>query len=153
MGVVSPLGCDVDKFWERLVSGQSGIRTITHFDTTDFTSKIGGEVIELNLDAFVSKKDQRHLDPFSQYGVAAAKLAMTDSGLDLEREVHERIGVIVGSGIGGLLVMQKQTQVWLEKGPSRFSPFMIPEMIVNIVAGLIAIEYGLTGPNFGVVSA
>jgi 3-oxoacyl-[acyl-carrier-protein] synthase II len=153
MGVVSPLGCDVNKFWERLVAGRSGIRTITRFDTTNFTSKIGGEVIELDLDAFVSKKDQRRLDPFSQYGVAAAKLAMADSGLDLEREVHARIGVIVGSGIGGLLVMQEQTQVWLEKGPSRFSPFMIPQMIVNIVSGLIAIEYRLTGPNFGVVSA
>jgi 3-oxoacyl-[acyl-carrier-protein] synthase II len=153
MGVVSPLGCDVNKFWERLVAGQSGIRKIARFDATNFTSKIGGEVVELNLDAFVSKKDQRRLDPFSQFGVAAAKLAMIDSGLELEREVHERIGVIVGSGIGGLLVMQEQTRIWLEKGPSRFSPFMIPQMIGNIVGGLIAIEYHLTGPNFGVVSA
>jgi len=153
MGIVSPLGCDVNKFWERLVSGQSGIGRITRFDTTNFTSKIGGEVIELNIDAFVSKKDQRHLDPFSQYGIAAAKLAVADSGLDFQNEVRERVGVMVGSGIGGLQVLQKQTQVWLEKGPSRFSPFMIPQMIVNIVSGLIAIEYRLTGPNFGVVSA
>ena len=153
MGVVSPLGCDVNRFWERLVGGQSGIRKITRFDTTNFASKIGGEVIELNLDAFVSKKDQRHLDPFSQFGMAAAKLAVADSGMDFQKEVRERVGVIVGSGIGGLLVMQEQSQVWLKKGPSRFSPFMIPQMIGNIVSGLIAIEYRLTGPNFGVVSA
>ena len=153
MGVVSPLGCDVNKFWDRVVAGQSGIGKITRFDTTNFTSKIAGEVIELNLDAFISKKEQRRLDPFSQYGIAASKLAVADSGIDFTKEALDRIGVVVGSGIGGLLVMQEQTQVWLQKGPSRFSPFMIPQMIVNIVSGLIAIEYHLTGPNFAVVSA
>jgi 3-oxoacyl-[acyl-carrier-protein] synthase II len=153
MGVVSPLGCDVNKFWDRLVAGQSGIGKITHFDATNFTTKIAGEVIELNIDAFVSKKEQRRLDPFSQYGIAASKLAVADSGIDFSKENLERAGVVVGSGIGGLLVMQEQTQNWLAKGPSRFSPFMIPQMIVNIVSGLIAIEFRLTGPNFAVVSA
>ncbi len=153
MGVVSPLGCDLNKFWERLTAGQSGIRAITHFDTTDFYSKIGGEVVEFNIDAFISKKEQRRMDPFSHYGVAASKLAVTDSGIDFEKENRDRVGVMVGSGIGGLNVMQDQSRILLEKGPTRFSPFMIPQMIVNIISGLIAIEYRLNGPNFGVVSA
>ncbi|MFH0953029.1 MAG: beta-ketoacyl-ACP synthase II [Verrucomicrobiota bacterium] len=153
MGLVSPLGCELGTFWERLINGQSGIRAITHFDCSRFTSRIAGEVVDFNIDAFLPKKEQRRMDPFGHYGVAAAKLAMADSGLDLEKENRERIGVIVGTGIGGLQVLQEQMEILLSKGPSRFSPFMIPQMIGNIVSGLIAIEYRMTGPNFGIVSA
>ena len=153
MGIVSPLGSDLGKFWERLINGQSGIRTIQQFDTTQFDSKIGGEVIEFNPDDFIPKKEQRHQDPFTQFGIAAAKLAVVDSGLNFSTENPERIGVVIGSGIGGLYVLQKQHTVLMQKGPSRFSPFMIPQMITNIVAGLVAIEHHLTGPNFCVVSA
>ena len=153
MGVVTPLGCDLNKFWERLVKGQSGIRRITRFDASQYTSQIAGEVIEFNADQFISKKEQRRMDPFSHYGVSAAKMAMADSGLDLQKENHDRIGAIVGTGIGGLQVLQDQMKILLSKGPSRFSPFMIPQMIANIVSGLIAIEFHLTGPNFAVVSA
>ena len=153
MGIVSPLGSDLGKFWERLINGQSGIRTIQQFDTTRFDSKIGGEVIEFNADDFIPKKEQRHQDPFTQFGIAAAKLAVVDSGLNFSTENPERVGVVIGSGIGGLYVLQKQHTVLMEKGPSRFSPFMIPQMITNIVAGLVAIEHNLTGPNFCVVSA
>ena len=99
MGVVSPLGCILEKFWERLINGQSGIRMMTKFDTTRYTSKIGGEVIEFDIDAFISKKEQRHMDPFSHYGFAAAKLAVTDSGLQFDHEDRDRVGVVVGSGI------------------------------------------------------
>jgi 3-oxoacyl-[acyl-carrier-protein] synthase II len=153
MGVVSPLGCDLDRFWQRLVAGTSGIRAITRFDASRFDAKIAGEVIEFDTDAFIPKKEQRRMDPFCHYGIAAAKLAVADSGLNLERENRERIGVIVGSGIGGLQVLQQQWSVFRDRGPSRFSPFMIPQMITNIIAGLVAIEYSLTGPNFCVTSA
>ncbi len=153
MGVVSPLGCTLEKFWERLINGQSGIRAITHFDASRFASRIAGEVIEFNIDDFIAKKEQRRMDPFCHYGLAAAKLAVKDSGLALDKENLERIGVIMGSGIGGLQVLQAQMMVLLERGPSRFSPFMIPQMITNIVAGLVAIDHGLRGPNFSVVSA
>ena len=153
MGVVSPLGCDLNKFWERLVNGHSGIRTITHYDPARFTSRIAGEVVEFNIDDFIPKKEQRRMDPFSHYGIAASKLALADSGLNMSVENPERIGCIVSSGVGGLQILQEQTQIFMTKGPSRFSPFMIPEMITNIIAGLIAIEFGLKGPNFAVVSA
>ena len=153
MGIVSPLGSDLGKFWERLVNGQSGVRRIQQFDTTLFDSKIGGEVIEFNVDQFIPKKEQRHTDPFTQFGIGAAKLAVVDSGLNFAAENPERVGVIIGSGIGGLYVLQKQHTILMQKGLSRFSPFMIPQMITNIVAGLVAIEHQLTGPNFCVVSA
>lgn len=153
MGLVSPLGCDLQKFWERLIAGQSGIRTITRFDVSQYDSKIAGEVIEFELEKFVSKKEARRMDPFCHYGIAAAKMAVADAGLEFDKENRERVGVLVGSGIGGLQILQEQHSVLLTRGPSRFSPFMIPQMITNILSGLIAIEYGLTGPNYCVVSA
>ena len=153
LGVLSPLGCDLGKFWERLTGGVSGIRRLTYFDTTAFTSKIGGELIEYNPDLFVSAKERRRMDPFSQYGVAAGKLAVKDAGLVAEQLDLERVGVIFSSGIGGLQIMQDQSKVLMERGPSRFSPFMIPQMITNIVAGHIAIEHGFRGPNYCITSA
>ena len=153
LGVVSPLGCDIPRFWERMVAGQSGIRPITRIDVSQYDSRIGGELIEFNLDQFVSKKEQRRMDPFSHYGIAAAKLAVADSGLNLAAEDPERIGCVVSSGVGGLQILQQQHTVLLTKGPSRFSPFMIPQMISNMAAGLIAIDLNLQGPNFCIVSA
>ncbi|HMP89923.1 MAG TPA: beta-ketoacyl-ACP synthase II [Kiritimatiellia bacterium] len=153
LGLVSPLGCDLARFWERLTNGVSGIRPLTYFDTSQYTSKIGGELIEFNPDEFISAKERRRMDPFSQYGIASAKLAVKNSGLDLDKIDLERAGVIYASGIGGLQIMQEQTKVLMERGPSRFSPFMIPQMITNIVAGHIAIEYSFRGPNFCITSA
>ena len=153
MGAVSPLGCELGTIWDRLISGQSGIRRITRFDAKDYASQIAGELVDFNIDSFISKKEQRRMDPFCHYGISAAKLAMTDSGLNLEQEPKDRIGAIVSTGIGGLQVLQDQMKVLLTRGPSRFSPFMIPQMIVNILSGYVAIEYGITGPNFGIVSA
>jgi 3-oxoacyl-[acyl-carrier-protein] synthase II len=153
MGVVSPLGCDLDRFWERIRAGVSGIRPITHFDATNFTSRIAGEVSEFDLDAFVPKKDQRRMDEFCHYAMAAAKLALKDSGLDLAALNPERGATIVGSGIGGIRTLEIQHSVLRDKGPGRCSPFMIPQMITNMAAGLIAIEFHLKGPNYCVVSA
>lgn len=153
MGVVSPLGCELDKFWARLIGGQSGVGPIHRFDAGEFTTRIAGEVMEFDVDAFIPKKQQRRMDPFSHYGVAAAQLAVTDSGLNLEDEDPWRMGVIVGTGIGGLNVVQKQWSNFIENGPSRFSPFMIPQMITNIISGHVAIEHGMKGPNFCITSA
>ncbi len=155
MGVVSPLGCDLARFWERLIAGQSGIRPIQTFDVSRYASRIAGEVVEFNVDQFIPKKEQRRMDPFSHYGLAAAKMALADSGLALDRENLERIGVIIGSGIGGLQILEEQWGKFTREGGTwnRFSPFIIPQMITNIIAGLVAIEFQAKGPNFCVTSA
>ncbi len=153
LGLVTPLGCDVETFWSRLVEGRSGIRAITKFDASAFDSRIAGEVVEFDVDKFISRKDQRRMDPFCHYGVAAAKMAVADAGLDFSREDPWRVGVMLSSGIGGLYILFQQTKLYYERGPSRFSPFMIPQMIINMLPGLVAIEFGLKGPNFAVVSA
>lgn len=153
LGVVSPLGCDHNHFYERLIAGQSGVRKIQTLDVSAYTSQIAGEVVEFDVDRFIPKKEQRRMDPFCHYGIAASKMAVEDSGLDFSKEDPTKCGVMVGTGIGGLQVVQVQMETFLAKGPSRFSPFMIPQMITNILPGHIAIEYGLKGPNFCITSA
>jgi 3-oxoacyl-[acyl-carrier-protein] synthase II len=153
LGVVSPLGCDLGVFWQRLCSGYSGIRRITHFDASAMAAQIAAEVIEFEIDKFISKKEQRRMDPFCHYAVAASKLAMVDSGLTMSAEDPTRVGCMIGSGIGGLQTLEEQHSILLSRGPDRCSPFMIPQMIVNMAAGLVAIEHGLKGPNYCVVSA
>ncbi|MCK5850186.1 MAG: beta-ketoacyl-ACP synthase II [Kiritimatiellae bacterium] len=153
MGVVSPLGCTVDALWDGIKSGRSGIGLIESFDTTDFKTKIAAEVVGFDVDAFIDKKEQRRLDAFGKFAIAAAKMAMDDSGIDMSTEDPDRIGVIVGSGIGGMDTFEKQHTVLADRGPSRVSPFVIPQMISNIPSGLIAIRHNLQGPNFCVVSA
>lgn len=153
LGVVSPLGSRLDVFWQRNLNGVSGIRRVQQFDCSQYQSQIGGEAVEFNTDDFLSKKDQRRSDRYSHFAVGAAKMAVVDSGLEFDREDPTRSGVIVGSGIGGLQTLQTQHSILREKGPSRCSPFMIPQMISNMAAGLIAIEHGLKGPNFAVVTA
>jgi len=153
IGVVTPLGSDVEIFWDRIKSGQSGVRTIEAFDTTDFVSKIGGEVTEFDVDSFIPAKKQRRMDRFTQFAVSAAKLAVTNSGLDMDAEEPERMGSVVGSGVGGMWTFQKQYEILMTKGVRRCSPFMIPEMISNMASGLIGIELNLQGPNYAIVSA
>ncbi|MCZ7591525.1 MAG: beta-ketoacyl-ACP synthase II [Kiritimatiellae bacterium] len=153
LGVVSPLGCDHNHFYERLIAGQSGVRKIQTFDVSAYNSQIAGEVVDFDIDRYIPKKEQRRMDPFCHYGLAASKMAVEDSGLDFSKEDTTKCGVMVGTGIGGLQVMQTQMETYLAKGPSRFSPFMIPQMITNILPGHIAIEYGLRGPNFCITSA
>lgn len=153
LGVVSPFGCDLAQFWQKNIAGKSGIRRVSQFDVSAYPSQIAGEVPDFNVDSFLSKKEQRRTDLYCQYAIAAAKLALKDSALDFSKIDPYRAGVIVGSGIGGLQTLQVQYKILLEKGPGRCSPFMIPEMISNMAAGLIAIDFQIKGPNYAVVSA
>ncbi len=153
LGVVSPVGSTVPAFWTSIQNGVSGIGPITRFDTSAFATKFGGEVRDLNLDDFIHKKEQRHLDPFCHYGIAAAKMAVGDAGLDMTKEDPTRVGVVAASGVGGLQIMQTQMDILRTKGPGRFSPFLIPQMITNILTGTIAINHNMQGPNFAIVTA
>ena len=154
LGVVSPIGNDLKTFWENLVNGKSGIRRITQFDTSTFDCTIAGEVANFNpAPYFKNAKDVRRADRFVQFAMASAKLALEDSGLDLEKIDRTRFGVLLGSGIGGLKSLEDQHTVLMNKGASRVSPFMVPMMIVNMASGLISIEYDLQGPNFSIVTA
>ncbi len=153
LGVVSPLGCDLNVFWQRLLAGTSGIRRITKFDASAMATQIAAEVVEFEIDKYIPKKEQRRMDPFCHYAVAAAKMAVVDSGLQFAGEDATRCGCMIGSGVGGLITMEEQHSVLLQRGPDRSSPFMIPMMIVNMASGLVAIEHGLKGPNTCVVTA
>ena len=153
LGVVTPVGSTVETFWAALLAGRSGIAPITYFDASAFDTKFAGQVKDFHLEEFVPKKEARRMDPFCHYGVAAAKMAVADSGLDMSKEDPTRIGVVAASGVGGLQILQSQMDVLRTKGPGRFSPFMIPQMITNILPGLISINHGMKGPNFAIVTA
>lgn len=154
IGVVSPLGSDLKSFWENLVNGRSGVRQITQFDASTFDCHIAGEIPNFNPSLyFKNSKDVRRTDRFAQFAMAAAKLALENSGVDLEKVDRNRFGVLVGSGIGGLKSLEDQHTVLMNKGASRVSPFMVPMMIVNMASGLISMDYGLEGPNFSIVTA
>jgi 3-oxoacyl-[acyl-carrier-protein] synthase II len=154
LGAVTPLGNDVETFWSGLKNGLSGIRLIEAFDTTNHDCKIGGEVRGFEPKRyFKNPKDLRRTDRFAQLALAAAKMALEDGGIDLEKERRDRFGVIVSSGIGGLKTLEDQYRVLLTKGPSRNSPFTIPMLISNMASGLISMEYGLQGPNLCIVTA
>ena len=145
MGAVTPLGSTVDSFWDGIKNGVCGIGMIKRFDTTDFKVKIGAEVKDFDAEKYMSKKDIKRNDLYSIYAMAAAAQAMADSGLEITEENALRIGVIVGSGIGGLITMQEQVMRLNEKGPSRVSPLFIPMTIGNMAAGNIALQYGAKG--------
>jgi 3-oxoacyl-[acyl-carrier-protein] synthase II len=154
VGVVSPVGSEKDVFWNNLIEGKSGISGITKFDPSEFTSQIGGEVKGLDIEKYIpSRKERRRMDDFCQYAIAASKMAAEDSGIDFAAEDPTMMGAVIGSGIGGIRLLQDQDRLIAEKGPSRASPFLIPMMISNIVPGMVAIEYNLQGPNFSVVTA
>jgi 3-oxoacyl-[acyl-carrier-protein] synthase II len=154
LGVVSPIGIDLKSFWENLVNGKSGIRPITQFDSATFDCRIAGEILGFNPSLyFKNPKDVRRADRFAQLAMASSKLAIEDSGLDLQKIDRTRFGVLVGSGIGGLKSLEDQHTVLVNKGASRISPFMVPMMIVNMASGLISMEYDLEGPNFSIVTA
>jgi len=155
LGALTPLGNDVETFWQNLKNGVSGIHKIEAFDTAAYDCKIGGEVRGFDAKAFFKNpKDIRRTDRFAQLGLAAAKMALEDSGIDLEKlRRRDRFGVIVSSGIGGLKTLQDQLTILLTKGPSRTSPFTIPMLISNMASGLISMEYDLRGPNMCIVTA
>lgn len=161
MGLVSPLGCGLDTPWERLIAGQSGAGPITIFDPTEYACKIACEVPKgdgsdgtFNGDAWVPAKEQRRIDPFILFGIAAAKMAIAHSGWDADtQDKKDRTGVLIGSGIGGLPGIEESSIVLHEKGPRRISPFFVPGRLINLVSGHVSIEYGYTGPNHAVVTA
>ena len=155
LGAVTPIGNDVETFWSNLKNGVSGIRKIEAFDTTGYDCQIGGEVRDFEPKPFFKNpKDVRRTDRFAQLALAAAKMALEDSGIDLEKlKRRDRFGVIVSSGIGGLRTLQDQQTILLTRGPSRNSPFTIPMLISNMASGLISMEYGLRGPNMCIVTA
>ncbi len=164
MGMVSPLGVGVDHNWDAILAGKSGLGKIEHFDASDYASKIAGMVPrtsdenpsngEFNADLFVPPKDQRKIDPFIVFGMAAAEEAIADSGWKAETEEQQhRTGVLVGAGIGGLQTMYDSAITLHERGPRRLSPFCIPAMLINLASGHISIKHGFKGPNHSVVTA
>ncbi|MCX5711005.1 MAG: beta-ketoacyl-ACP synthase II [Candidatus Omnitrophica bacterium] len=154
LGMISAVGNDVPACWEALKAGKSGIGPITSFDVSRFDSRIAGEVKGFDPIIYsLSTKDVKRMDKFSQYAVACAMQAIKDSGLDMGKVNRERIGVIIGSGIGSLHTVEVEHNIYLEKGPSRMSPFLIPMLIVNAASGQVAIHLGLKGPNSAVATA
>lgn len=153
VGVVSPLGCGNAKNWDALTSGKSGIGLITRFDASDMPVKIAGEVCDFNAEEFIDKKEIKKMDLFIQYAMAAAHFAMEDSGLVINDENAERVGVLVGAGLGGLPTIEKYHTLLAEGGPKKISPFFIPMLIINLAPGHISIKYGAKGPNISSVSA
>jgi len=154
LGAVTPIGNNVETFWSNLKNGVSGIRKIQGFDTTGYDCQIAGEVQDFDPKPFFKNpKDVRRADRFTQLAMAGAKMALEDSGIEVEKQRRDRFGVIVSSGIGGLKTLQDQHAVLLTKGPSRNSPFTIPMLISNMASGLISMEYGLQGPNMCIVTA
>ncbi len=154
LGVISPVGNNVADFWHSLKNGISGIDKLVTFDVSKFDSRIAGEIKNFDSTAFgMSSKDTKRMEKFVQYAVASSKQAVDDSGLDLKKEDSTRIGVVIGSGIGSLHIVEQEYKQYLEKGPSRISPFLIPMLIVNEAAGQVAIWFGLKGPNSCVATA
>jgi 3-oxoacyl-[acyl-carrier-protein] synthase II len=154
LGVVTPVGNTVETFWKNLTEGRSGIRKIQAFDTSDYDCQIAGEVRDFDPKNFFNNfKDARRTDRFAQLAMAAAKMAVQDSGLELDRVNRDRFGVLVSSGIGGLKTLEDQHNILMNKGPSRVSPFTIPMLISNMASGLISMEFGLRGPNMCIVTA
>lgn len=153
LGCVSPVGNTVAESWETLTAGKSGIATITKFDATPFSTHFAGEVKGFNIEDYIPGKEARHMDTFIHYGMAAGMQAMRDSGLVVTEANAERIGVIVGSGIGGLPLIEETHAELVSRGPRRISPFFVPASIINMISGHLSIKYGLKGPNLAIVTA
>ena len=153
IGCLSALGPDTASFWDGLIKGRSGISRLTRFDPTDFPSKVGGEIRDFDPGKFMDPKEAKRNDRYTQFAVAASRLAIEDAQVDTTKLNSERVGVIIGSGIGGMETIENQARVLIERGPSRVSPFTIPSLIANIASGVVAIEFQAKSVNFGVVSA
>lgn len=153
LGTVTPVGNDVKTFWNSLKNGKSGLGNVTHFDVTDYPCKVAAELKNFNITDHISPKEAKRMDPFVQYSVVAAREAFADAGLDLNETDPTRVGVYIGSGIGGIQTLEEQHAKLLEKGPRKISPFLIPMMITNIAPGMVAIDLGAKGPNYCIVTA
>ncbi|MGB0564447.1 MAG: beta-ketoacyl-ACP synthase II [Spirulinaceae cyanobacterium] len=153
LGAVTPLGNTLDAYWDGLMAGQNGIGAITHFDPSKHACRIAGQVKDFDPTAHLDRKDAKRMDRFAQFGVVASKQALVDAQLEITDLNADQIGVLIGTGVGGLKVMEDQQEVYLTKGPSRVSPFTIPMMIANMASGLTAIHTGAKGPNSCTVTA
>ena len=150
---MTSLGCEIEALWQNLLAGKSGVNRITLFDPTDYDCQIGAEISDFDPSRYMPFKETRRTDRFTQLAIAASRTAIENSGMDLTRVDMTRMGVLIGSGIGGLQTIQDQHAVLLKKGPSRVSPFMIPMLIVNMASGYVSMLFGIKGPNVSVVSA
>ncbi|MGB7816255.1 MAG: beta-ketoacyl-ACP synthase II [Methylotenera sp.] len=153
LGVVSPVGIGTSNAWKNLIAGKSGISRITKFDPSNFSSQVAGEVKDFNVEDFLPAKDARRMDTFIQYGLAAGIEAFKDSGIEVTEQNAERIGVSIGSGIGGLGLIEATNDNYDEGGPRKISPFFIPGTIINMISGNLSIMFGLKGPNVAIVTA
>ncbi|MFZ1536258.1 MAG: beta-ketoacyl-ACP synthase II [Chromatiaceae bacterium] len=153
VGLVAPVGLDTKSGWESILAGRSGIQPITHFEIAPFSTRFGGPIYGFDPELYVSKKDVKKMDKFIHYGIGAGTQAMEDSGLEITEQNCRRIGVAVGSGIGGIAGIENSYAAYLHGGPRKISPFFVPANIVNMVAGDLSIKYGLKGPNYSIVSA
>ena len=153
VGVISPIGTGRDVFWKALLEGKNGIERISRFDPSELSAQIAGEVKDFEPEKYIEKKEAKRIDRYSQFAMAATKMAFEDSGMDLEAENRERIGTFIGSGIGGIETMHEQYEKYFAKGASRISPFFIPRMIGNMAAGHVSIMFGLKGPSCSIVTA
>ncbi len=153
MGIISPLGKGLEENWCALLEGKSGIGPITKFDASNFPARIAGEVNDFHPEDYIDKKEIKKMDTFIHYAIAATAMALEDSGLKIDSENAESVGVIIGSGIGGLPFLERQVQAYLNGGPKRISPFYIPGTIVNLASGQVSIQFGVKGPNSAVCTA
>jgi len=153
MGVITPIGIGLDEYWNALKEGRSGIDYITKFDASEYSTRIAGEVKAFDPVDYIDKKEAKRMDRFTQFAVAATSMAIKDASLDLAKEDSERIGVILGTGVGGIETLEDQFRVFYEKGPGKVSPFFIPMMIANMAAGQVAIIFGAKGVNETTISA
>ncbi len=153
LGPITAIGNDLNSYWNSLINGKSGITKVTRFNIENYTSQIGAEVKNFDVHKYIDPKKARRMDLFTHYGIGASEMAITDSGLDTEKEDPTRIGIVISSGIGGMNIYHTEHEKLLNRGPKRISPFFIPMMIPDITAGYISIRYGFLGPNYATVSA
>jgi 3-oxoacyl-[acyl-carrier-protein] synthase II len=153
LGVLTPIGNNTQEFWDGLINGKNGAGLITKFDTANFNTKFACEIKNFDPLTFIDKKEIRRMDPYTHYAIATASMAVEDSKLDLSKINLERVGVVYGSGIGGMVTWEEEHTAFIQGGPKKISPFFVPKMISDIAAGQISIRYGFKGPNFATVSA
>ena len=153
MGAVCPVGNTVPEAWQNILAGRSGIGPIAAFDATNFSTRISGSIKNFDIEQYISAKDARKMDPFIHYGMAAAIQAINDSGIEITAANSRRVGLLIGSGIGGLPGIEKGYQAFLDGGPRKISPFFVPSNIINMISGNLSIKYGIRGPNYALVSA
>lgn len=153
LGIISPVGNDIASAWDSIVAGRSGIGPVTRFDASSFPTRIAGEVKGFDVAAYMSPKEARHFDTFIHYGIAAGSQALRDSGIEVSEDNADRIGVVIGSGIGGLPLIEETHAELTSRGVRRVSPFFVPGSIINMISGQLSIMFGLRGPNYAVVSA